>query len=124
MCDSADPSVLKFAAETLVFRAGEGGSFRDEMISPFGCEALPFFIPLSNPLPVTRSLFQFVVVTALHEARNKEPTWDNENDDSTAMKRLHLQTQGGLSKQDADAKFEEVKKKAREKENENERFRF
>ncbi len=40
MCDSADPSILKFAAETLVFRAGEGGSFRDEMISPLGCEAL------------------------------------------------------------------------------------
>jgi hypothetical protein len=136
MCDSADPSILKFAAETLVFRAGEGGSFRDEMISPLGCEALRkliktgdsvcqvhFFIPLSNPLPVTRSMFQFVVVTALHEACKKEPTWDNENDDSTAMKRLHLQTQGGLSKQDADAKFEEVRKKAREKENENERFR-
>jgi hypothetical protein len=83
----------------------------------------PFSSPLLNPLPVTCSLFQFVVVTALHEACKKEPTWDNENDDSTAMKRLHLQTQGGLSKQDADAKFEEVKIKAREKENQNERFR-
>ena len=39
------------------------------------------------------------------------------------MKRLHLQTQGGLSKQDADAKFEEVKKQAREKEAENVVFR-
>ncbi len=39
------------------------------------------------------------------------------------MKRLHLQTQGGLSKQDADAKFEEVKKQAREKEAENVMFR-
>ena len=88
------------------------------------CARSPFSIQLLNPLPLTCSLFQFVVVTALHEACKKEPTWDNENDDSTAMKRLHLQTQGGLSKQDADAKFEEVKKKAREKENENERFRF
>jgi hypothetical protein len=39
------------------------------------------------------------------------------------MKRLHLQTQGGLSKEDADKKFEEVKEQAREKEKENEGFR-
>jgi len=63
MCDSADPSILKFAAETLVFRAGEGGSFRDDMISPLGCEALrkliktgdsvcqvPFFQPTFKPV--------------------------------------------------------------------------
>jgi len=36
------------------------------------------------------------VVTALHDACRKETTWDNEEDDATAMKRLQVQTQGGI----------------------------
>jgi hypothetical protein len=106
------------------------------MISPIGCDSLRKLIksgdsvcqvPSRNPLhkPCTPyiSVPQFVVVTALHDACRKETTWDSDDDDATAMKRLHLQTQGGLSKQDADAKFEELRQKAREKERENEEFR-
>jgi hypothetical protein len=87
------------------------------MISPVGCDALRKLVQTGD------SVCQFVVVTALHDACRKEPTWDNDDDDAVAMKRLHLQTQGGLSKADADAKFEQLRKNAREKEAENEIFR-
>jgi len=113
--ESDDVSVLRLASEGLAFLALNHET-RDDFVEPETFAKLQSLAAKDDPA------VNYGVAVAMHHALKREKT-DFDDDEKAALKRLQLQTEGQVPKEQVDAKYEELREKAKAREAATDAFR-